>query len=73
MFIGGLSLNTDDDSLRDYFSKWGDVSDAVVMKESGSKRSRGFGFVTYVDPKSVDDCLAEKPHILDDKEVRFTY
>ena len=70
MFIGGLSLNTDEQSLRAYFGKWGDISDAVVMKEPGTKRSRGFGFVTYVDSKSVDDCLQDKPHVVDDKEVR---
>lgn len=70
MFIGGLSLNTEDDSLREYFEKWGETTDAVVMREPGTKRSRGFGFVTYVSSDSVDKCLAEKPHILDDKEVR---
>lgn len=73
MFIGGLSLNTDEASLREYFGKWGPVSDAVVMKEPGSKRSRGFGFVTYASPKSVDECLLDKPHIVDDKEVRKNY
>ena len=71
MFVGGLSLNTSDDSLRDYFIKWGEISDTVVMKEPGTKRSRGFGFVTYVSSKSVDECLQDKPHIVDDKEVRI--
>lgn len=70
MFVGGLSLNTTDDSLKDYFSKWGEITDAVVMKEPGSKRSRGFGFVTYVTPDSVDEVLRDKPHVVDDKEVR---
>lgn len=70
MFIGGLSLSTDEQSLRAYFGKWGDISDAVVMKEPGTKRSRGFGFVTYVDSKSVDECLQDKPHVVDEKEVR---
>ena len=63
-------MNTDDNSLREYFSKWGDVTDAIVMREPGSKKPRGFGFVTFVDSKSVDDCLADKPHIVDEKEVR---
>ena len=73
MFIGGLSLNTDEQSLRAYFGKWGEIDDAVVMKEPGTKRSRGFGFVKYVNPKSVDECLSEKPHIVDEKEVRKKY
>ena len=70
MFIGGLSVNTDKGSLCEYFTKWGEVSDAVVMTDPNTKRSRGFGFVTYIDSKAVDDCLSEKPHIVDDKEVR---
>lgn len=73
MFVGGLSLNTTDNSLRDYFSKWGEITDAVVMKEGGTRRSRGFGFVTYVSADSVDDVLHEKPHVVDDKEVRKYY
>lgn len=70
MFVGGLSLKTEDDSLREYFSKWGEITDAVVMKEPGTRRSRGFGFVTYASPDSVDDVLQDKPHVVDDKEVR---
>ena len=31
---------------------------------------RGFGFVTYKDVVSVDNCLENGPHILDGKQVR---
>jgi hypothetical protein len=43
LFIGGLSYSTTDDSLREYFSKFGDLVDCVVMKDASSKR---FGFGT---------------------------
>lgn len=32
LFIGGLSFETSDDTLRNYFQQWGPISDAVVMK-----------------------------------------
>ena len=48
IFIGGLSYGTDDEKLRKYFSAFGTVQDAVVMKDPVSRRSRGFGFITYV-------------------------
>ena len=70
MFVGGLSLDTTADSLRDYFSKWGEITDAVVMKDGQTRRSRGFGFVTYASAESVDEVLHDKPHVVDDKEVR---
>lgn len=49
LFVGNLSWNTDDDSLRDAFSEYGDVDDAVVVRERDTGRSRGFGFVTFSD------------------------
>ena len=48
IFIGGLSYGTDDEKLRKYFSAFGTVQDAVVMKDPVSRRSRGFGFITYI-------------------------
>ena len=41
LFIGGLHLNTTTDGLRDFYSQWGDIIDAVVMKDPATKRSRG--------------------------------
>jgi hypothetical protein len=46
LFIGGLSLETTDDSLREHFEKWGTLTDCVIMREPQTKRSRGFVFVT---------------------------
>lgn len=47
IFVGGLSWGTDDDGLREAFSAFGDVTDAVVIKDRDTGRSRGFGFVTF--------------------------
>lgn len=33
LFIGGLSWNTTDDSLREAFSQYGEVVDAIVIKD----------------------------------------
>ncbi len=32
LFIGGLSFETTDDSLREHFEKWGTLTDCVVMR-----------------------------------------
>ena len=39
--------------LENEFSKFGDVMDAIIMKNNETGQSRGFGFVTYRDPKSA--------------------
>uniref|UniRef100_A0A3B4CEX2 RNA-binding protein Musashi homolog 2 n=1 Tax=Pygocentrus nattereri TaxID=42514 RepID=A0A3B4CEX2_PYGNA len=69
MFIGGLSWQTSPDSLRDYFSKFGEIRECMVMRDPTTKRSRGFGFVTFADAASVDKVLAQPRHELDSKTI----
>ena len=49
-------------SLSEFYSKWGDLTDCVVMQDPATKRSRGFGFVTFKEAKMVDQCMSERPH-----------
>lgn len=69
MFIGGLSWQTTPEGLREYFSKFGDITEVMVMKDPTTRRSRGFGFVTFADPASVDKVLAHGTHELDGKKI----
>ncbi|WAR01884.1 MSIR6-like protein [Mya arenaria] len=50
MFIGGLSWQTTAEKLKEHFGDYGEIKEAMVMKDPTTKRSRGFGFVTYKDP-----------------------
>ncbi|KAL7551929.1 hypothetical protein ACHAWF_015502, partial [Thalassiosira exigua] len=47
VFVGGLPLHVDKDGLKDFFSCFGPVTDAIVMMDMVQQRSRGFGFVTF--------------------------
>ncbi|XP_038054852.1 RNA-binding protein Musashi homolog 2-like [Patiria miniata] len=69
MFIGGLSWQTETDSLRDYFRKYGDIKECVIMRDPSSKKSRGFGFVTFGDPKCVEKVLKTDRHEVDSKKI----
>ncbi|KAH8310573.1 hypothetical protein KR044_002033, partial [Drosophila immigrans] len=69
IFVGGLSLNTTAEMMRLFFSQFGEVADAVVMRDPISNRSRGFGFVTYAEPESVENVQRARPHIIDSKTV----
>jgi len=71
LFIGGLDYDTTDEKLRQHFEQWGELTDHVVMKFPDSKRSRGFGFVTYASGPSVDNCLDSLPHTIDGKTVEI--
>ena len=58
LFVGSLAYATTDDSLKAFFEQIGEVERAMVAKERETGRSRGFGFVTFVDEannqKAVD-------------------
>ncbi|TGZ38089.1 hypothetical protein CRM22_011308 [Opisthorchis felineus] len=68
LFVGGLNPVTDDYRLREFYSKFGVVTDAVVMKDIAG-RSRGFGFVTYEDPQMAEVACNARPHEIDGKIV----
>jgi heterogeneous nuclear ribonucleoprotein A1/A3 len=69
LFVGGLHYETTDDSLSAFYQQWGEVVDVIVMRDSTTKRSRGFGFVTFSQAHMVDDALKSRPHIIDGKQV----
>uniref|UniRef100_A0A3Q0S0Y0 Heterogeneous nuclear ribonucleoprotein A1b n=1 Tax=Amphilophus citrinellus TaxID=61819 RepID=A0A3Q0S0Y0_AMPCI len=69
LFIGGLSFETTDESLRAHFEQWGTLTDCVVMRDPNSKRSRGFGFVTYSSVQEVDAAMSARPHKVDGRVV----
>jgi RNA recognition motif-containing protein len=45
LFIGGLSFDTTDESLKTFFEQAGTVESSAVITDRFSGRSRGFGFV----------------------------
>ncbi|XP_076332779.1 RNA-binding protein Musashi homolog Rbp6-like isoform X1 [Tachypleus tridentatus] len=69
MFIGGLSWQTAPETLREYFGKYGDITEVMVMTDPSTRRSRGFGFITFADPDCVDKVLSTGPHELDGKKI----
>ncbi|CEP21442.1 unnamed protein product [Cyberlindnera jadinii] len=68
MFIGGLDWDTTEDSLKEYFSQFGEVVDHTIMREPSTGRSRGFGFLTFANKESVNKVLRQE-HVLDGKVI----
>ena len=59
IFVGGLSWETSDNDLRQYFESYGTVEDCTVKTDPETGKSRGFGFITFSDSSSIDAVLKE--------------
>ncbi|KAH7522030.1 heterogeneous nuclear ribonucleoprotein 1 [Ziziphus jujuba] len=68
LFIGGISWETTEEKLKDYFASYGDVLQTVVMRDKVTGRPRGFGFVVFSDPSVLDRVLEDK-HTIDGRTV----
>jgi RNA recognition motif-containing protein len=58
LFVGSLSWDTDDRGLREAFAVHGEITEAIVISDRDSGRSRGFGFVTFEDDEAADKAMA---------------
>ena len=58
LFVGSLSWDTNDDGLHEAFAQFGEISEAKVICDRDSGRSRGFGFVTFEDDEAADKAIA---------------
>ena len=56
------------EKLTKHFKKYGEIIDSVIMRDRVTGHTRGFGFVTYLDPSVVDRVMQDK-HVLDGKTV----
>ncbi len=72
LFIGGISWETTEEKLRDYFKAYGEVTETVIMKDRATGRARGFGFVIFADPAVADRVVNEK-HTIDGRTVSLSY
>ncbi|CAL8469302.1 g8843 [Coccomyxa elongata] len=70
LFVGGLAPETTEESFREYFGQFGDITEAQIMQDHTSGRSRGFGFITYEEEAAIEKVFAKgRMHELAGKNV----
>jgi len=65
VFVGNLPFSTDDAKLKELFSDYGEITEAVIIKNKFSGRSKGFGFVTFASEESAQKAISE----MNEKEI----
>lgn len=68
LFLGGITWATDEDAIREYFGRFGEVTDAAVMRNKTTGVSRGFGFVTFREAATADQVIAGM-HNIDGRRI----
>lgn len=70
LFVGGLSWETSENDLKEYFEKFGKVTSCNLKKDLETMRSRGFGFVVFETAEAVEKVLGqEEKHVLQNKTI----
>lgn len=69
IFVGGLPPTITENGFKNYFDQFGTITDAVVMYDHNTQRSRGFGFITYDSEEAVNKVLLNSFHDLNGKKV----
>jgi RNA recognition motif-containing protein len=59
LFVGNLPWSINEQSLKDLFSPFGEISEAIIINDRDTGRSKGFGFVTFVNEADAEKALAE--------------
>ena len=63
IYVGNLSFSITSDKLKELFSEFGEITEATVISDKFSGRSKGFGFVSFAneeDAKKAIDAMNEK-------------
>jgi len=59
LFVGGLSWDTKEDSLKALFEQAGKVLEAKIITDKFSGKSKGFGFVTMETEEDAQKAIKE--------------
>ncbi|CAF2578305.1 unnamed protein product [Rotaria sp. Silwood2] len=69
IFVGGLPYHTTDETLRAFFSKFGDIDEAVVITDRSTGKSRGYGFVTMARREGAEEAVKEPNPTIDGRRA----
>ena len=72
IYVGNLAPMVDEAHLREYFLKYGEINIVEVVYDRQTSRSRGFGFVTFMNAGDADSALVENGNSLENQVLRVS-
>jgi len=59
LYVGNLPWGMSGDSLKELFAQYGEITEAIIISDRMSGRSKGFGFVTFANEADAEKAVAE--------------
>ena len=72
IYVGNLPYNATDESLKSFFAACGDVTDAVIIKDRETGRSKGFGFVSFSASEGMDQAMGMNGQEMNGRTLRIS-
>jgi len=69
IYIGNLPYRVNEYDLKDYFSVYGRIVDARVVKDRKTGRSKGYAFITYSGSREANKSLASHGDDMDGRSI----
>ena len=69
IFVGGIPHSVDDNNFKEFFTQFGEVTEAWLMYDPQTSRPRGFGFIVFIAEEAMERCLQKTHHNMSGKMV----
>lgn len=69
LFVAGLAWSLTSDALRELFSQFGEITEAIVITDRETGRSKGFGFVTFANEEDAKKALEMNGKQVEDRAL----
>lgn len=70
LYVGNLPYSADEDTIRDLFADYGEVTEVALIKDRDTGRSKGFAFVTFADGEAAQKGLEQDGKEMDGRSLR---
>ena len=71
IFVGGISMKTKYEDLKNHFSKYGKVVKITIPYKKDQKEIKGYALVTYQNIEDFHACLQEN-HVINQRKIYCT-